>query len=402
MTDVADDERRFTAIYDECRQRVWAYAVSRAGRQTADEVVSETFAVAWRRLADVPDPAAERVRVRRRVRPMWALGLAGAVTAGAVVAATLVATGGDGPELHRSDGGTGPEQTLDAKTVLLAAAQKADGRTGRMRAYWHTVTIASHTYTVGKDGARYGVTVRNKHETWTPSRPGGKVHGREQDLGAKPATMADEVAWRRAGSPDTFDIRVPVSPGSKITKPYRAKLAPESPEPPKLTLSPLVDGDKVFWLGRNVTMRQLWALPSDPKRLKADLLRWYKGHGPESDRPLGAGEWLYRVASGMVTAMPVRPEVRAAGFRMLAGLPAVKSIGAVKDPQGRPGNAIAVDEKTPAGVIRHQLIIDLSTGTALADETVMLRPAPGSGIPAGRTMSSEVTLTAEWTDAAPR
>lgn len=57
MADEAPDERRFTAIYDECRQRVWAYAVSRAGRQVADEVVSETFAVAWRRLADVPDPA---------------------------------------------------------------------------------------------------------------------------------------------------------------------------------------------------------------------------------------------------------------------------------------------------------------------------------------------------------
>jgi RNA polymerase sigma factor (sigma-70 family) len=43
-------------MYDECRQRVWAYAVSRAGRQVADEVVSETFAIAWRRLDDVPEP----------------------------------------------------------------------------------------------------------------------------------------------------------------------------------------------------------------------------------------------------------------------------------------------------------------------------------------------------------
>ncbi|WP_019633497.1 RNA polymerase sigma factor [Actinomadura atramentaria] len=50
-------ERRFTAMYDACRQRVWAYAAARAGRETADEVVSETFAVAWRRLDDVPDPA---------------------------------------------------------------------------------------------------------------------------------------------------------------------------------------------------------------------------------------------------------------------------------------------------------------------------------------------------------
>ncbi|MEV7284259.1 sigma-70 family RNA polymerase sigma factor [Streptomyces sp. NPDC093252] len=47
---------RFTAMYDDCRARVWAYVVSRAGRQVADEVVSETFAIAWRRRADVPEP----------------------------------------------------------------------------------------------------------------------------------------------------------------------------------------------------------------------------------------------------------------------------------------------------------------------------------------------------------
>lgn len=49
------DEERFTAIYDDCRQRVWAYVTARAGRQVADEVVSETFAIAWRRFADLPD-----------------------------------------------------------------------------------------------------------------------------------------------------------------------------------------------------------------------------------------------------------------------------------------------------------------------------------------------------------
>ncbi|MFC7585666.1 RNA polymerase sigma factor [Nonomuraea antimicrobica] len=54
---MADDAHWFTGMYDECRQRVWAYVVSRAGRQVADEVVSETFAIAWRRLDDVPEPA---------------------------------------------------------------------------------------------------------------------------------------------------------------------------------------------------------------------------------------------------------------------------------------------------------------------------------------------------------
>ncbi|GAA1264279.1 sigma-70 family RNA polymerase sigma factor [Sphaerisporangium rubeum] len=54
---MTDDAHRFTGIYDECRRRVWAYVVSKAGRQIADEVVSETFAIAWRRLDDVPEPA---------------------------------------------------------------------------------------------------------------------------------------------------------------------------------------------------------------------------------------------------------------------------------------------------------------------------------------------------------
>lgn len=53
---MSEDEQRFAAFYDACRQHVWAYAVSRGGRRIADEVVSETFAIAWRRIAEVPEP----------------------------------------------------------------------------------------------------------------------------------------------------------------------------------------------------------------------------------------------------------------------------------------------------------------------------------------------------------
>lgn len=54
-----DDEearRRFTAMYDAHRNQVWAYAVCMADRQRADDLVSETFVVAWRRLRDIPEP----------------------------------------------------------------------------------------------------------------------------------------------------------------------------------------------------------------------------------------------------------------------------------------------------------------------------------------------------------
>lgn len=48
---------RFNALWDTHAGRVLAYALRHTDRDNAQEVVSETFLVAWRRLADVPgDP----------------------------------------------------------------------------------------------------------------------------------------------------------------------------------------------------------------------------------------------------------------------------------------------------------------------------------------------------------
>jgi RNA polymerase sigma-70 factor (ECF subfamily) len=44
-------------MYEASFRPVWAYVVSRVGRQAAEEVVSETFAVAWRRRASIPADA---------------------------------------------------------------------------------------------------------------------------------------------------------------------------------------------------------------------------------------------------------------------------------------------------------------------------------------------------------
>lgn len=49
-----DATSRFTAIYSAHHDQVYAYAVSRAGRQLADDVVSETFLRAWHRVSAVP------------------------------------------------------------------------------------------------------------------------------------------------------------------------------------------------------------------------------------------------------------------------------------------------------------------------------------------------------------
>lgn len=51
------DASRFNELWEAYAGRVLAYALRHTDRDTAQDVVSETFLVAWRRLADVPgDP----------------------------------------------------------------------------------------------------------------------------------------------------------------------------------------------------------------------------------------------------------------------------------------------------------------------------------------------------------
>ncbi|MGP4104059.1 RNA polymerase sigma factor [Nonomuraea sp. KM90] len=64
------NDEEFAAIFNAYRPRVYAYAVSRCGLQLAEETVSETFMVAWRRRDEMPAKA---------VLP-WLLGVARNVT----------------------------------------------------------------------------------------------------------------------------------------------------------------------------------------------------------------------------------------------------------------------------------------------------------------------------------
>lgn len=51
------DSERFTRLYEAHHDRVLAYVRSRVPPEHADDVVAETFIVAWRRLQDVPGHA---------------------------------------------------------------------------------------------------------------------------------------------------------------------------------------------------------------------------------------------------------------------------------------------------------------------------------------------------------
>jgi RNA polymerase sigma-70 factor (ECF subfamily) len=57
-----------SSLYEQCSPRVLAYALRRTSREQAEEVLAETFIVAWRRLNEIPDdPIPWLLAVARRV-----------------------------------------------------------------------------------------------------------------------------------------------------------------------------------------------------------------------------------------------------------------------------------------------------------------------------------------------
>ena len=147
MDDLAAIER-FTGLYDRHRNRVYAYAVSRAGRQLADEVVSEVFLVAWRRLDELPiDPLP------------WLL-----VTARNVIGSEFRAAARQdslAAELASWDSGTAADiadEVSERQTVLraLAALPEADRELLTLSA-WHGLSPREAASVAGCSAATYFV-----------------------------------------------------------------------------------------------------------------------------------------------------------------------------------------------------------------------------------------------------
>ena len=150
MADPAD-VARFTALYDAYYPRVYAYAVSRAGHQAAEDVAGETFCVAWRRLADLPDPPVA-----------WLLGIARNVlrasyrdrTRRDALAAALRAWSTPA-DLTGTDVG---EQVVERSEVLRALATLSDrDRELLTLTAWHGLSAAEAADVLGCSKAAYFV-----------------------------------------------------------------------------------------------------------------------------------------------------------------------------------------------------------------------------------------------------
>lgn len=328
----------------------------------------------------------------RRRRPLLAVVASAGLTAAAAVTAIALATSGGGPAVVPQTPDGPPAQALTAGQILLAAADRSgaattgDGRYLVLRAeFGHAMPIM-----VGKDH-RYTMLSHQTAETWL-SRSGSDPHWSvAQQQGLTPASPADEAAWRAQGSPAEVLTAKPTPGGLKGSSKVSTR--------PGERQSEAFDGPHVYAIGEdNVSVADLEKLPTEPAALREELLSHYRGGG--GDLPTDRDEWLLTIGSSVVVGLPVSGPVRAAAYRMLAGLPGARALGEVRDQRGRAGQAVAfVQDRDISGRVEERLIIDAATGRALGRELRVLEPAGATAwARPGSLLTYETILGVEATD----
>lgn len=234
------------------------------------------------------------------------------------------------------------------------------------------------------------------------------------------ASAADEAAWRHEGSPSSWHV----TEDTGLADPHGASDGFDFDI--TLTAGRLAEfsvswGGKQFTFGeKNLSAAQLLRLPADPARLKALLLAGYTNPTQEG---VDADAYLFQVTPPLLT-LPITPAVRSALYRMLAGLPGVRSLGQVQDAAGQYGQAVALDGRyrqcgseairyrnggvnasVPvfgSCVVEQRLVINPQTGQPLAQELRYVKLPDGYKWPGPDGLFSfELFQRAYYTTAAP-
>ena len=346
-----------------------------------------------------PRPAARSAR--RPARRLVLAGLvstAAALATGAVfVAADADRTGTGTPDARAGDGSAAPAPAdpapESARDLFLVAAERSVSSTATGGRYWVVSREVGDRRPAGPANRPYDIMRRFGDEQWQATRAGDESFVVSQSLGAAPITAADQAAWQADGSP----IQWTEPPPSDLpdAKPVVIKAAAE----PRYA-RPIEDPTRVWTYpigGGSMTIAQLAELPTDPKALKAWLLKRFKREGDLEPTDYS----LFWSGRHLVFDLPVPPGVRAAAYRMLADVGGVTFLGPATDQRGRSGMAVAYVRKGDGGSwSQTRLIVDPRTGQALAQENWNLGKGKSAGS-TGRLTRYELVLSAGFRDDAP-
>lgn len=332
----------------------------------------------------------------RRPVPRLRWGLGGAVAAVAAVAVAIALTGGTAPA-----GGTAPGKvTLDARTAILAAADKAAQQP--IGKYWYTDQVQGQSYIMRPAIGAYAITgAASETFSWWGAKSGTGEAFYDRGLPADPVTARDAAAWRRAGSPSSFRVW-----SSDHYATYAATATGW------LADHPNARGGGDFMGGKSAA--ELRDLPTDPAKLTAMFLSpaaLARAGVPDA----GPGAKV-AIAAGLLGGAPLPPQVQAGLIQALAAQPGVRAIGLVTDPLGRRGVALAAADQatTVTGAYgapaaeqgtyrwRQILIFDQATGALLAQEEALTTPGgPYAQEQPGFVINYLAIRSAGWTDAKP-
>lgn len=355
-------------------------------------------------------------RLRRPLTGGWrpshrALLLRVGLPAAAVAAAAAVAvvTAVQAPSPVPASGPGGREVLLAAARTVARAAQPVTGR------YWVTPGTVGNFLKVGPADDPYLVLEEVGVQSWAARSPRDGSPQLSQALWVRPASPSDQAAWRRDGSPTVWeDIGQDTALADPYGDPRYGVLQPLSTTPGKLTPQSAEYGSQPFLVGdKDLSLKQLLALPADPHRLKELLLTGLSHYQ-------GRNQSAYLLqAVPPVLQMPVTPAVRSALYRMLAAIPGIQSLGTVKDVSGKPGAAVAYTGKyancgngiplnnraSPdrmlftSCTVQQILVIDPETGLPRAEELRYTQVPSGQKWPApGGLFSYETFGRSYWTN----
>jgi hypothetical protein len=332
-------------------------------------------------------PARRRIGgYRHRTARRVAVAAVAAGAAAAVALATLVPHAAPAARPSRSEAGELGGQP--ARGFLLTMAVKAAGASPSTGRWYCQEMEEGQRLLVGADdttlqapwdqgpaaslvGYRYALfsktMIQSCFEPPTKGAPYGTVEGATQSLGAQPASPADAAAWRQAGSPASWiawydrTVRITMAPGRQ----YFA-----GPRP--------LTGKSGYGI----------VLPTSAAQLRAFFL----DHRAEFHEAGTTSEILYNDATGAMTGRSA-PAVRAAAYRVLAGLPGIRMQPNVQDPAGQTGTAVWLPQ---AGPTLAMVIVDPATSTWLGVEEVTKRSVAHAA--AGTIIDYTLFTRSGWTN----
>lgn len=143
-------------------------------------------------------------------------------------------------------------------------------------------------------------------------------------------------------------------------------------------------------------------LPTQPAALRRALERLLLASDGESARASLRAQ-IRADPAGLVAPiaqflfLPTSPQLRAALFRVLAGLPGVQLLGHQRDRLGRSGIAVAVTDGRPDRA-REELLFDPTTSNLLQTQTVQVGKSPPAASGAPRIRAVPAGTVWQYTD----